>query len=133
MALCRWSSLDYKCDLYVYEGGDGYAVHFASSRPDWTPPEPRHIIDRDAGVEGGNWKPRIDAYHAALEAAPLIPLEHKWAGETFMGLDAEEAYGICEQAIADGLLAPRSLLEWLYLDIVCEYHMVNLAPWALGA
>lgn len=130
MALCRWSSLDYKCDLYVYEGGDGYAVHFASARPDWTPPEPRYIIDRDAGVEGGNWKPRIDAYFTALDAAPLIPIEHKLAGESFFALDAEDAYDICEQVIADGLIAPRSLLEWLYLDIIREYHRVELSPLA---
>lgn len=33
MSICRWSDDDYRCDLYIYEGSDGYYhVHVANGR-----------------------------------------------------------------------------------------------------
>lgn len=32
MSYCRWSSADWSCDLYCYEGGHGYVTSVASSR-----------------------------------------------------------------------------------------------------
>lgn len=32
MSYCRWSSMDFKCDLYIYEAEDGIAIHVASNR-----------------------------------------------------------------------------------------------------
>ena len=32
MSYCRWSSLDYTCDIYAYESAYGYEVHIAHSR-----------------------------------------------------------------------------------------------------
>lgn len=46
MSYCRWSSDDWKSDIYCYEGEDGYHVHVAASRIvgdvpkiDWSSPE----------------------------------------------------------------------------------------------
>lgn len=32
MSFCRWSSMDFSCDLYCYESGEGFVTHVASSR-----------------------------------------------------------------------------------------------------
>lgn len=32
MSLCRWSSMDFGCDLYCYESDQGYVTHIANSR-----------------------------------------------------------------------------------------------------
>ena len=32
MSYCRFSSMDFKCDLYVYEAEDCYCVHVANNR-----------------------------------------------------------------------------------------------------
>ena len=49
MSYCRWSSMDFKCDLYVYEASDGIVIHVASNRVvgdvpviDWSSAETLH-------------------------------------------------------------------------------------------
>ena len=32
MRFCRWSSMDFRCDLYCYESNEGFVTHVASSR-----------------------------------------------------------------------------------------------------
>lgn len=32
MSFCRWSSMDFTCDLYCYESSEGFVTHVASSR-----------------------------------------------------------------------------------------------------
>jgi hypothetical protein len=32
MSYCRFSSDDFRCDLYVYEAGEGFVVHVANTR-----------------------------------------------------------------------------------------------------
>ena len=32
MSFCRWSSDDWKCDLYAYESDEGFVVHVAANR-----------------------------------------------------------------------------------------------------
>lgn len=32
MSYCRWSSMDFKCDLYCYESDFGYETHVATNR-----------------------------------------------------------------------------------------------------
>ena len=34
MSYCRWSSMDYDCDLYIYESESGFEIHVARRRPD---------------------------------------------------------------------------------------------------
>ena len=122
MSYCRFSSMDFLCDLYVYEAYDGFAVHVARSRPDWTPPEPRWNIIMDAGkVPGGEWQRRQDAYMEALDSAERKAVNHRWAGESFYGLELDEAYDMCAAARADGLNVPESLLPDLYEVMVWEH------------
>lgn len=32
MSYCRWSSDDFKCDLYCYQSSEGYTTHVANNR-----------------------------------------------------------------------------------------------------
>ncbi len=32
MSFCRWSSMNFACDLYCYESSEGFVTHVASSR-----------------------------------------------------------------------------------------------------
>jgi hypothetical protein len=32
MSYCRWSSMDFTCDIYAYESDGGFVVHVASGR-----------------------------------------------------------------------------------------------------
>ena len=127
MALCRWSSLDYQCDLYVYQSEDGYTVHFAGRHTVWTPPESRYDIHMAFGdIPNSEWNRRIDAYWAALEEADHEPIDHPWAGESVWGLSPLEAYEICEQAMAEGFRATSSLLPLIYMEMMCDHYGIEL-------
>ena len=32
MALCRWSDLDFECDIYAYQDAVGYVIHTSGRR-----------------------------------------------------------------------------------------------------
>lgn len=93
MSLCRWSCDSYRCDLYVYEGQDGYVTHVASGRyVDPPVPSPyewdecKRLLAEEAG--GGAWQRAVTAFHAALEACAIEPIDLPHAGASFYDPDA---------------------------------------------
>ncbi len=90
MSLCRWSSMAWRCDLYVYEAAEGWAVHVASNRR--VGPIPN--IDWDALMAGN-----LDAFgrsheieQMALDSSPLAPIGGPFDGESWYGLDDDELH-----------------------------------------
>jgi hypothetical protein len=89
MSYCRWSSDDYRCDLYCYEDvHGGYTTHVASSRYDWEPPTPSpysaegmKALMKKPG--GSDWAEASKAYHDKLQAAPLTPINLPFDGQSF--------------------------------------------------
>lgn len=78
MSYCRWSSDDFQCDIYCYEGHGGYVIHVATHRyvfadplpaPAQTPDEwiARHLVVtsmiRDAATEPIGLQHDGDALH----------------------------------------------------------------------
>lgn len=90
MSYCRWSSMDYTCDLYVYEDAyNGYTTHVASRRRDWGPdgpPPSPYDMNGFALIEAGKteeWITLKDAYHTALDAVEMAPIGGPHDGESF--------------------------------------------------
>lgn len=44
MSYCRWSSDNFKCDVYAYESDFGYEIHIASNRIVGIPPETNYDL-----------------------------------------------------------------------------------------
>jgi hypothetical protein len=93
MSYCRWSSNDFSCDLYCYEG-HGYITHVASNRVVGKTPKVPPISDE-------NW---VKAHNEQLDWLATanrerINLEH--AGDTFVDYSLE--------AFKERLLYLRSL------------------------
>ena len=86
MSYCRWSSDDFRCDIYAYPTDDGVTVVLTKNRYDFTPP-PRlpENATRFRRLE------RRQAIHALLEDAPLIPIDLPYAGEWRDRITHEEA------------------------------------------
>ena len=146
MAYCRWSSDNFKCDLYVFEVvGGGYQVHIAGTRvvgevPPlmWPRLEPGELIeDDDFYLLEQSYKAQGDF----LETAERVPIGLPWdntsfwfqeLGELRMFLNAaktigyqfpDEIFDIIEEEMADNeveILPLPSLQIWEALKVVAS-------------
>lgn len=85
MSYCRWSSDNFRCDLYVYNSiDDTYVIHVAAKRRigDWGE-SPYEAILRDPDKDiPKDWSNQVKAYHERLNAAPLMEIKLPYAGST---------------------------------------------------
>lgn len=87
MSYCRWSSMDFGCDLYVYANVSGYwTIHVAGGRRKGEVPHLDYgLLDGD-GDEGLDNQKFMDQYRTQMEALrdmPVVPISLPHAGETF--------------------------------------------------
>jgi len=79
MSYCRWSSNDFRCDVYVYEDcRGGWTTHVAGRRRVFTEPIPDSI----PFGEEGYWE-RYEKVMGMVEEARLEPIGLPHDGETF--------------------------------------------------
>jgi len=91
MSYCRWSSMNFKCDLYCYEDASGgWTTHVAYRRRIGDPGENPYdlIYTKDPIPE--DWSERVRAYHERLNALPMEEITLQHAGETFNDASLEE-------------------------------------------
>lgn len=83
MSYCRWSSDNFRCDLYCYaDVGGGYTTHVAGRRRiglENLPPDPLTIIT----LPPDEWLPVYRAHRAALDALPFEDITLPHSGESF--------------------------------------------------
>ena len=113
MSFCRWSCMDYTCDLYVYEHVHGYiAVEVASSRPkmdlEALPPKVSPITDTDAFFE------RQDAVLKMVKNVEREQLDMKYAGQSFQFCDLDECAEFLANLRVLGYNFPVDLVERIY-------------------
>lgn len=91
MSYCRFSSDDWKSDVYVYENADfgGYTIHVAGTKhvadtPIPEMPEAWHKLDPEVFLSIHK------AQMAWVESAKLVPLNLPYDGKTFNFDDIEE-------------------------------------------
>lgn len=120
MSYCRWSSLDYTCDVYVYESDNGWETNVASRRVVWkidlpppalvegTDPE-RYLLWMQRGTvvkqlydDGANWY--------------WYKLPKKWSGKSFTDSSPGECAARLIEMKTDGLVVPYWAIEDLLAD-----------------
>jgi hypothetical protein len=91
MSYCRWSSDDFKCDLYCYEDvNGGWTTHVASNRivgecpPLEIPPHP------PTEAQLREFQKTNNARHAFLDACDRSPIGLPYDGKTFHDYSLEE-------------------------------------------
>ena len=112
MSSCRWSSDDFRCDLYVYGADDGVVIHVASRRhavpeADYPPPVDLTPESTDA------WLRRHEQVMALIEKAPLEPIGLPLDGEDFHGLSYRDAAEKVRELIALGYRCDPSVADEL--------------------
>lgn len=111
MSYCRWSSMDFQCDVYCYEHvGDFVAVCIAKRRHDIEGIElPEPVDIRKDGSKP--WLARYKAVREILETCELkeIGLEHDGKSFSFDTLD--EAADFLEELKDLGYIMPDSAIR----------------------
>lgn len=104
MSYCRWSSNDFRCDVYVYGAvGGGFQIHVATRRIVYKAPIPPEVPlpDSDEGPEFDAWQGRLKTMNRMRDEADRVKIGLPHDGETF----SHETPGEC----ADQLEALRTL------------------------
>jgi hypothetical protein len=116
MAYCRWSSDNWKSDVYVYEG-DCFVIHVASRRRvgvENLPPEPLATItsdDRDV------WMKKYREHREMLESLPLVDIGLPHDGETIECSDASDCVAALLLLRAEGYHVPQHAIDALAEEI----------------
>ncbi len=118
MSYCRWSTDDFRCDLYIYDDVRGrVTIHVAGRRrliPDdaYPPPLPDGPFDADAYMQ------RHQAVMALMEDKryPWQDFGLPHDGESFSGLDYAEAAAKVRELIALGYRCPADVADELQAE-----------------
>lgn len=88
MSYCRFSSMDFTCDIYAYESNEGYVIHVAANRVVGDIPKTPNIFTTPIEEYQKLYKAQLDF----LETAEREYIDHPAAQQTFV-LDTLEAFG----------------------------------------
>ena len=107
MSICRWSSMDWSCDLYCYESEQGYVTHVTVNRTvgDIPKVDPSLFLDHTEENEQEFFR-QHKAQMKFLETAERRPIGLKYDGQTFYD-DKETLLSRLEMLRAEGYRFPE--------------------------
>jgi hypothetical protein len=113
MAYCRWSSDNWKCDVYSYESHDGgYITHVASmKRVGDIPTYWEHLHNTEKFLSA------YKAHNDALDKSQLVPIGLKHDGETFTDYTLQEFRARLEYLRDIGYNVPSDVFETIDEEI----------------
>lgn len=118
MSYCRWSTDDFKCDLYCYRA-DGtnssvWVTHIANSRRDWNPP---YELYSPEVLQNDHWRLLYKFYHILMHKVPFTLIGLPYDGETFKDHTLED-FLVRVLVLKDaGYNMPDSLMERIKSEI----------------
>ena len=104
MSYCRWSSMDFKCDLYIYQADDGITIHVASNR----------VVGDVPAIDWSSAELLYSTYKAQMEfldTAKREPINLRYDGDSYYGLTKENACAIIKLLGDTGYVFPEGLSE----------------------
>ena len=108
MSLCRFSSLDWQCDLYCFYDCDGtITTHVASKRFVNIIPHCPSVVS--ATKEG--WSKAYKAQEKAMKSSDLISIDLPEAGTTHKSQTVEEFLELLTRLRDLGYVFPESLFD----------------------
>jgi hypothetical protein len=122
MSYCRWSTDGSRCDVYTYEGTNGFEVHVAAYRrqvPD-TLVHPFEITGHWDHMSPEDLVKLHAEYHRTLELFPLIKIESPSAGATFHEPDLHAFRERMLELQNEGIRFPDEVLLMIDEEIASE-------------
>lgn len=122
MSYCRWSDMDWRCDIYAYaDVSGGYTIHVAGNRVKGDiPAAPFEAGGGDAAV-----KAFLDAHRKQtdfLKTAEREPIDHPLAGEHYNLATLQEFKAKLLELRAAGFHFPDYVLEEIETDLYVARH-----------
>ena len=115
MSYCRFSTDDYECDLYVYDDTNGgITIHVARVRRVLKEPLPPKIKMTPDNIS--KWMERNSQVIKILEEADLVKIGLDFDGQSFYGLERDQAADLIEALINLGYRAPTWLVQAVRQD-----------------
>ena len=117
MSYCRWSTENFKCDLYVYEGSHAWVIHVAGNRI------VSEITDADLVLAKWMNEPTRDRWNAVvaarekqrkeLDTATREPLNYGCEGDHYDLESPAECADKIEELVAMGYYCPQWVIDQL--------------------
>lgn len=113
MAFCRWSTDNFRCDLYCYEGDGGFTTHVAGRRWKIVPWLNPYYIDTtiDYTQYENLWHQLHKEYHRFLEETALEIIDLPHAGESFGDPTLEAMLARMEDLRELGYIVPQFVVD----------------------
>lgn len=116
MSYCRFSSMNFACDLYVYTSAAGFVVHVAANRI-VGPVPPLSWPKDESRPEDAKFIASIQEQMAYVSQAQRIAIDLPHAGETFTCADAGIALETLRRLRMIGYNFPEEVLTALQVEM----------------
>ena len=113
MSYCRFSSANWKCDVYVYDGSEGITIHTASTRFEGYIPKMPNIME----VSNQEWHEAYLKRNRFIKKCVRVKIDSEEAGKTTYHRTPEEAVKELRFLQYEGFFVP----EWVFTDLE-EYY-----------
>jgi len=118
MSFCRWSSDNFKSDLYIYESYDGYSVNVASRKiveelPPLYEPDYYNINEEEVRKLSESMKAQDDA----IDICTRVDIGLPYDGKSFSLDTAQECVDLVKHLIEIGYRVPDGVIEALEEEI----------------
>jgi len=121
MSYCRFSSNNFRSDVYAYESCmGGYTVHVASNRFVGTIPQVPPLPDPTDKAAFDRWMAAHRAQLAWLETAEREAIKLPHAGETFNEPDLDALLARLQSLAAAGFCVPATAINLVLQEIALE-------------
>jgi hypothetical protein len=116
MSYCRWSSDDFRCDVYCYCDGSGWRIYVAGRRhvPVEPLPDPAPEGDTDAWVE------RMVRVSQMIQDATLVDIGGPLDGESYHEPTPGDAADRLEEIRAAGYIVPQYAIDELRAEAAAD-------------
>jgi hypothetical protein len=127
MSYCRWSSDNFRSDVYIYEdAGGGWTTHVAGRKRIGDRPDDPHswkwiqiIGDNPTPEQLAMWEEAKKKHKDWLnEDGPWQPVPEPWCGQSYNDSTPQACAARLKQMKADGLYIPDGVIEELESETV---------------
>lgn len=119
MSYCRWSSDNYKCDIYAYESDQGWEIHVAGNRHVVDlPPNESITWDEEGNIKYDENKARQHQWHLDYTEREIIDLPY--AGESIHCDKIEEFWETMLKLRGLGYHIPDYVFEEIEKEMISD-------------
>lgn len=121
MSYCRWSSMDFSCDIYAYVAADGYTIHVATGR--LMGPMPEYPLARFMALQMNiaEYRRRDDKWRLAFDTTVSVPIGLPADGMTFVLPSLELFRDKLLELREMGYLFPDEVLKVIDLEMEVDH------------